>query len=167
MEQITDGHKKSVSGLTPEEKREKYGKRVNKATKLSIKAQAEMAKKTGNESLEDICRQYGITRTTLTRILTDDSLITFNQRQLSSLKGKLISRAYSNSMLAQTHVTPAKLQKSSFVQLMVGSKIAMEMGRLLEDKSTANIAHAGVTVEAGDEIQKIKQKLSDFYGDPS
>lgn len=141
----------------------RYGQKLTPAQKAIVKTQ--VLNKVGSKSA--IAAANKITRETLYRIVEDESIDVLSTANLDITKKGLITAAYSNALLAQKSVTKEKLDKSSFVQLMVGSKIATEQARLMEEKSTTNVSvigalqtFANIEQDFGAKLKALDDKLN-------
>lgn len=142
----------SANRYTPQEK-------FMMATEVESKMSLGVSKR---QAVKQVAGDYGASNKLVMQIIDADTKPILNSRELGNLKKALISKSYSTSFTAQAAVNDEKLRKSSFVQLMVGSKIALEMARLLEDRSTVNISHRGLIETISSDRQKIMDQLKKY-----
>jgi predicted DNA-binding protein YlxM (UPF0122 family) len=142
------------SKLNPTYKKKHKSERLSPTRKLAIKSLVQ-----SDMSISEIGRQENVSMQTIYNVLNDPKLELLGTKQIEKLKSHIISKAYSNSYHAQSAVNDDKLEKSSFMQLMIGSKIAIEQARLLEEKSTSNIAIKSLNEAIHSEIQSLTDRL--------
>ena len=135
-------------------KKKSKSERLSPTRKLAIKSMVE-----SNMSLTEIKNSENVAYQTIYNVINDPKLEILGNKQLDRLKSHIITKAYSNSYYAQSSVTKDKLENASFMQLMIGSKIAIEQARLLEEKSTSNIAIKTLNDAIHGEIQSLSDRI--------
>ena len=101
-----------------------------------------------------------ISTSTVYNVVKNKRLEILKNDELDHLKSAMISKTYSNALTAQHYINDDKLEKATFVQLMVGSKIGIEMARLMEERSTANVNIKSVNQLISDEYQSLSEKIA-------
>lgn len=137
-------------------------RRYSSNHKALMVAEVEALKSNGmsqNKALAEVSARNGMSTRRIYEMLQGESDPILKPGEANHIKKALTSKSYATSYWAQDNVTQDKLDKASFVQLMVGSKIALEMGRLLEDRSTANISHRGFIETMQADREKIVEQL--------
>ena len=145
--------------------RGKSGRRYSNTQKALMIAEFESLEEMGTSKKQAsiiVSNRNGMTPRNILKLIADKHEFILTPGESTHLKKALTSKSYAVSMLAQENVTQDKLDKASFVQLMVGSKIALEMGRLLEDRSTSNVSHRGFIETMQADRQKIVDQLRTY-----
>ena len=129
-------------------------RRLSHNQKLAIKSQVNLG-----ISVPTIAKQERISTSTVYNVVKNKRLEILKNDELDHLKSAMISKTYSNALTAQHYINDDKLEKATFVQLMVGSKIGIEMARLMEERSTANVNIKSVNQLISDDHSPSKRML--------
>ena len=97
--------------------------------------------------------------------MRDQRINLLAKQQVDAIKNALVGLTYANAYRAQGAITEEKLENSSFLQLMTGSAIGIEKGRLMENLSTDNVSFRGISQNIEEDRAKLMSKLNDILGD--
>lgn len=120
------------------------------------------SKRLAGTSVKDLCNEFHITTQTVHNVISQFQGKILNSKELEQVQKSLISLSYANAFQASNSVTQEKMDSSSLVQLGVFSKISIEIARLLQEKSTANIAIHSLNQTINDEIANLREKMSNL-----
>lgn len=120
------------------------------------------SKRLAGTSVKDLCNEFNITTQTVHNVVSQFQGKILNSKELEQVQKSLISISYANAFQASNSVTQEKMDSSSLVQLGVFSKISIEIARLLQEKSTANIAIHSLNQTINDEIANLREKMSNL-----
>ena len=120
------------------------------------------SKRLAGTSVKDLCNEFNITTQTVHNVVSQFQGKILNSKELDQVQKSLISLSYANAFQASNSVTQEKMDSSSLVQLGVFSKISIEIARLLQEKSTANIAIHSLNQTINDEIANLREKMSNL-----
>ena len=134
-----------------------HGKRYTLTQKLAVKALLD----TGMSPTQ-IQRQEKMDKSTVYNVMKDQRIDLLAKSQVDSIKNSLIGLTYANAYRAQSAITDEKLESSSFLQLMTGSAIGIEKGRLMENLSTDNVSFRGISQSIDEDRQKIMSRFKDL-----
>jgi len=137
-----------------------HGKRYTHTQKLAVKALLESGK-----TPTEIQREEKIDRSTVYNVMRDQRINLLAKQQVDAIKNALVGLTYANAYRAQGAITEEKLENSSFLQLMTGSAIGIEKGRLMENLSTDNVSFRGISQNIEEDRAKLMSKLNDILGD--
>lgn len=132
-------------------------KNLSDSEKLIIKS-----KHLAGISISDLKNEFQVTDQTIHNVISQKNFEIMSNKSLENLKKSLISHSYANAFQAQNSVTQEKMDSSSLVQLGVFSKISIEVARLLEEKSTQNIAIHNLNQSINDELSNLREKISNL-----
>lgn len=120
------------------------------------------SKRLAGTSVKDLCNEFNVSIQTVHNVVSQFQGKILNSKELDQVQKSLISLSYANAFQASNSVTQEKMDSSSLVQLGVFSKISIEIARLLQEKSTANIAIHSLNQTINDEIANLREKMSNL-----
>lgn len=139
----------------------KYGKRLSQSQKLIIQS-----KVNSNIPISQIAREESVCNQTIYNVVNKADYPVLENKQLDKLQKSIISHAYANAFQATKSVTQEKIDSSSLVQIGVFSKISVELARLLQEKSTSNIAVHNLNENINDELENLRRKMINLDNNP-
>lgn len=129
-------------------------KKLSDSQKLIIKAKFQ-----SGVPMSDLSKEFNTSYQSIHSVISNKKFEIMEKKHLENLKKSLISHAYANAFQAQDSVTKEKMESASLVQLGVFSKISIEVARLLEEKSTQNIAIHSLNQTIDDELKDLREKI--------
>lgn len=142
--------------------KKKYGKRLSESQKLIIKSKVD-----SNIPISRISVDEDVSIPTIYNVVKKSQYPVLDNKQLKNLQKSIISHAYANAFQATNSVTQEKINSSSLVQIGVFSKISIETARLLEEKSTSNIAVHNLNENINDELDNLRRKITNLDNNPN
>mgnify|MGYP001328460726 CR=1 FL=1 len=134
-----------------------HGNRFKIPEKLSVKAM-----QNSGMTIREVANISGMSPATVLNV--------WNNPELDDLKPEIVERTkkgmtglfYKRGLQSLLAMTPAKFENSSLSQLAIASGIFTEKGRLMENLSTENVAHANVMNSIDSQVKSIESRLNDI-----
>lgn len=147
--------------------KKKYGKKLSKYSRLSESQKLIIKSKiASNIPITQIAKEESISPQTIYNVVNKSDMPVLENKQLDKLQKSIISHAYANAFQATKSVTQEKIDSSSLVQIGVFSKISVELARLLQEKSTSNIAVHNLNENINDELENLRRKITNLDNNP-
>jgi len=148
--------------------KKKYGKKLSKYSRLSESQKLIIQSKVAsNIPITQIAKEESVHPQTIYNVVNKSDMPILENKQLDKLQKSIISHAYANAFQATKSVTQEKIDSSSLVQIGVFSKISVELARLLQEKSTSNIAVHNLNENINDELDNLRRKIINLDNNPS
>lgn len=148
--------------------KKKYGKKLSKYSRLSESQKLIIQSKVAsNIPITHIAKQESVHPQTIYNVVNKSDMPILENKQLDKLQKSIISHAYANAFQATKSVTQEKIDSSSLVQIGVFSKISVELARLLQEKSTSNIAVHNLNENINDELENLRRKMINLDNNPT
>lgn len=149
-----------ISNIKHNKRLSKYA-RLSESQKLIIKSKVD-----SNIPISQIAREESVCNQTIYNVVNKADMPILENKQLDKLQKSIISHAYANAFQATKSVTQEKIDSSSLVQIGVFSKISVELARLLQEKSTSNIAVHNLNENINDELENLRRKITNLDNNP-
>lgn len=118
------------------------------------------------QSISSISKDFKVSPQTVHNVIFKKSGKLLSQSELENLQKNLVSLSYANAFQASNSVTQEKIDSSSLVQLGVFSKINIEVARLLQERSTQNIAIHSLSENISQELNNLRDKITNLDNIP-
>lgn len=150
---------KKKAPYVPPHKRWRGGKRPtpSKAEIIGVKAMLD-----AGQPVERVAHSARMNRRTVMKIRDGKTGHELSPAEITAAENELVASGYQNILRSRDFMTDDKFEKSSLLQLSIYGKIELEKVRLLQGKSTANVAHASLVQGAKESIEEINKRLSDL-----
>ena len=149
-----------ISNIKHNKRLSKYA-RLSESQKLIIKSKVD-----SNIPISQIAREESVCNQTIYNVVNKADYPVLENKQLDKLQKSIISHAYANAFQATKSVTQEKIDSSSLVQIGIFSKISVELARLLQEKSTSNIAVHNLNENINDELENLRRKITNLDNNP-
>lgn len=155
----------SPNTIPPKKPRKQYDKKIHGnrytlARKLAVKARIELG-----HSPTEIANDEGMDRSTVYNVMQSKTIGLLAPKQVDEIKKSLIGMKYGNAFRAQEKITDSKLDAMNAYQLTLISSINVDKARLMENLSTENVSHRGLTENLEADRLRIMEKLQSLSGE--
>lgn len=114
------------------------------------------------KSMTEVAKSSRMNWRTIRKIKNGETGHELTPVQITAAENELVASGYENILRSRDFMTDDKFEKSSLLQLSIYGKIELEKVRLLQGKSTANVAHASLVHGAKESLDEISKRLNEL-----